>query len=156
MNSITHFTYEYDFLSNFYTATVVLDNVRYASVEHAYQAAKTLDPEIRQAFSLDFNPNLKPNKAKTIGQNLKLREDWIKVKLPIMRDLVIQKFAEQPLRDKLLKTGDAYLEEGNYWHDVFWGVCHHKMEGKTCKEPEHRPFGGNHLGYLLMDVRNLL
>jgi len=153
MERINHFAYEYDFLSNFYTVTVHLDGAAYASTEHAYQAAKTLDPEKRRVFTLDGNPNLTARQAKQIGQNLKLRDDWDKVKVPIMRELLFQKFSSGDLKQKLLGTGDAYLEEGNWWHDVFWGVCHHKMEGKTCREPEHKAFGGNHLGYLLMDVR---
>lgn len=154
MNQINHFAYEYDFLSNFYTATVRLDGVRYKSVEHAYQAAKTLDLKKREIFTLDFNPDLSAGQAKKVGQSLTLREDWAKVKLDVMRMLVAQKFENHDdLRRKLAATGDAYLEEGNSWHDVFWGVCYHKLEGKTCKEPAHRPFGGNHLGYVLMDQR---
>ena len=152
MNRIVHFAYEYDFLSNFYTVTVHLDGMAYASTEHAYQAAKTLDLEKRRIFTLDFNPTLTARKAKAIGQNLELRDDWDKVKVPIMRELLFEKFSGD-LKQKLLDTGEAYLEEGNWWHDVFWGVCHHKMEGKTCREPEHKAYGGNHLGYLLMDVR---
>lgn len=164
MNRINGFFYEYRFLSNFHLATVVLDGVRYASTEHAYQAAKILDPEKRRIFTLEFNPNLTPAQAKRVGQEIEIRPDWDMVKVSVMRDLLMQKFGAGAhldgdnvvLRSKLRDTGDAYLEESNYWHDVFWGVCHHKFEGKTCKEPQHRPFGGNHLGYLLMDVRSLL
>jgi len=155
MNRIVHFAYEYDFLSNFYSAHVVYEGVAYASVEHAYQASKSLDLDQRTIFSFDYNPNLTAARAKRIGQEIKLRDDWDKVKVRTMRELVLQKFSQPALKAKLLGTGDAYLEEGNWWHDIFWGVCHHKMEGKTCREGEHRPFGGNHLGYILMDVRNL-
>lgn len=153
MNRIDHFAYEYDFLSNFYAVTIVFDGVGYGSLEHAYQAAKTLDFEKRTVFSLEFNPNLPAGHAKKVGRNLELREDWEKIKVPIMRDLLLQKFDNHVLKQKLLDTKDSYLEEGNWWHDLFWGVCHYKMEGKTCRDPEHKPFGGNHLGYLLMDVR---
>jgi hypothetical protein len=153
MNRIDHFAYEYDFLSNFYPVTVIFDGVGYASTEHAYQAAKTLDREKRWILALESNPNLTAGKAKTIGRSLELRDDWERVKIPIMRDLLLQKFEHNTLTKKLIATGDFYLEEGNWWHDIFFGVCHHKMEGKTCREPEHKPLGGNHLGYLLMDVR---
>ena len=153
MNRIDHFAYEHDFLSNFAPAVVEFEGVNYATVEHAYQAAKTRYVDKRVVFSLDFNPNLTPGTAKKIGRNIELRDDWEKIKVPIMRGLLLQKFSNVDRKLKLLKTGDAYLEEGNWWHDIFWGVCHHKMEGKTCRELEHKPFGGNHLGYLLMDVR---
>ena len=156
MNRIIHFAYEYDFLSNFYPAPVLYEGMNFATTEHAYQAAKTTDPAKRLVLSSGFNPNLSAAQAKRIGQNLDLREDWDMIKVQVMRELLLQKFADTSLKTKLLATGDAYLEEGNYWHDTFWGVCHHKMEGRTCKEPQHRPFGGNHLGYLLMDVRKLV
>ena len=54
-----------------------------------------------------------------------------------------QKFTKhKDLKEKLLATGDAYLEETNHWHDTFWGVC----KGK----------GQNHLGKILMEVREEL
>ena len=49
------------------------------------------------------------------------------------------KFKDPVLRKKLLATGDEHLEEGNYWHDTYWGVC----DG----------VGKNRLGELLMTVR---
>jgi ribA/ribD-fused uncharacterized protein len=156
MIRIDHFAYEHDFLSNFYSVDIVYEGVGYASTEHAYQASKTLDREKRWIFALESNPNLTAAQAKKIGRSLKLRDDWEKVKVPIMRELLLQKFSRSALGRKLVETGEAYLEEGNWWHDVFWGVCHHRMEGKVCDKPEHEPYGGNHLGYLLMDVRTHL
>ena len=47
IDGIFGFTGEYQFLSNFYPATVVLDDTTYPTVEHAYQAAKTLDYQKR-------------------------------------------------------------------------------------------------------------
>jgi predicted NAD-dependent protein-ADP-ribosyltransferase YbiA (DUF1768 family) len=46
------------------------------------------------------------------------------------------------LGEKLLGTGDAYLEEGNTWHDEVWGV----YAGR----------GTNWLGKILMEVRGEL
>lgn len=37
MQIINHFAYEYDWASNFYPTEVWLDDIAYASVEHAYQ-----------------------------------------------------------------------------------------------------------------------
>jgi predicted NAD-dependent protein-ADP-ribosyltransferase YbiA (DUF1768 family) len=56
-----------------------------------------------------------------------------------------KKFAIPELREKLLATGDAWLEEGNHWHDNFWGVCH-------CIDCQDE-MGWNHLGKLLMKIR---
>jgi len=108
----------------------------FGTVEGAYQAAKTLDLEVRaQIAALP-----RPGQAKRYGRKLKVRDDWEKVKLAVMEDLLRQKFAHPDLRQKLLDTGDAYLEESNTWGDRWWGVC----DGK----------GQNHLGRLLMKIRN--
>ena len=39
-------------------------------------------------------------------------------------------------------NGEEYLEEGNTWHDTYWGVCNGK--------------GKNKLGKILMQVREEL
>lgn len=139
MDPITSFTGRYRFLSNFYPAAVVLDGVLYQSVEHAYQAAKTLDHKERKKFQV---PLLPPADAKKMGRGVTLRPDWESVKLNIMLVLLRDKFyGTNPghLTEQLLDTGDAELIEGNWWGDIFWGVCN--------------GIGENHLGKLLMQVR---
>lgn len=171
MTRIDQFAYENHWASNFHVETVVMEGVAYASVEHAYQAAKTIDIEKRWIFTLDVNPRLTPGQAKRLGQKLELRPDWEQVKDSVMRELIVQKFNNEGLKKLLLATGDAFLEEGNSWHDTYWGVCHGKMDGKTCKkinlhqvldenyEVVEGPLlhiGQNKLGLLLMDVRSSL
>ena len=57
-----------------------------------------------------------------------------------MREIVEAKFEQNPqLREMLLATGDAYLEEGNTWGDRTWGTVN--------------GVGANNLGRILMDVR---
>ena len=138
MNAIKGFRGRYRWLSNFWPAEVALDGMVFGTVEGAYQAAKTLDLDHRRAIAA----LAKPGQAKRYGRKLKVRDDWEEVKLAVMEDLLRQKFAHSDLRQKLLGTGDAYLEEKNSWHDHFWGVC----DGK----------GENHLGRLLMKIRNEL
>lgn len=140
-NKITLFKDDNGFLSNFYPCTVTLDGVEYPTVEHAFQAAKTLDPEVRQKIR-DAST---PGKAKRMGKALKLNMSvpaWNVVKVAIMYDLVKQKFSKEPFRTKLLSTGDAELIESNWWGDTFWGVCMGK--------------GENNLGKILMRVREEL
>lgn len=132
---IEHFNGKYGFLSNFYAAVVYLDGVEYATVEHAYQAAKTADPEERRQVQLATTPGI----AKKLGKHVTKREDWDDVKIGIMRTLVEQKFQHTELREKLLSTENEELIEGNWWGDVFWGMC----KGK----------GRNELGKILMQVR---
>lgn len=132
---IDKFGGDFRFLSNFYKCTVYYNGEKYPSVEHAYQAQKTLDPwqqkTIREASS--------PGTAKRLGQSVVVRPDWEDVKVDIMRTLVRKKFENPFLMPMLLATGDAKLVEGNYWGDHFWGVCNGT--------------GENWLGRILMEVR---
>lgn len=126
----------YGFLSNFHTSTVVLDGKKYPSIEHAYQASKTIDEAAREVVR-----NAKsPGEAKKLGRSLQLRPDWDDVKIDLMRSFVRQKFSSPFLAHELLKTGDAELVYGNTWNDRFWGVC--------------RGTGQNWLGRILMEVRD--
>lgn len=62
---------KYSFLSNFYLCTIFFNDRSYPSLEHAFQAAKTLDSAIeRQIRYASF-----PAMAKKIGRQIRLRED---------------------------------------------------------------------------------
>lgn len=134
--TIGHFAGEFRFLSNFYPCTIEYEDSLYGSVEHAYQAAKTLYPEERHTILMAPTPGY----AKRLGRQVRLRVDWEQVKLDVMLELLRRKFAKEPLKGKLLATGDARLVEGNTWGDRFWGVSY--------------GYGLNHLGNLLMRVRD--
>ncbi len=138
---IKQFKGGFDFLSNFHPAHVALDGVRYDTVEHAFQAAKTTDKiERREVRNADT-----PGKAKKLGRKVTLRPDWNEIKVTVMTNLVRQKFdRHQELKQQLLETGDAELEEGNTWRDTFWGVS--LKSGK----------GRNELGKILMKIRDEL
>ena len=140
---IDRFTGEYGFLSNFYMCCVELDGKTYTSTEHAFQAAKTLDPQKRE----EIRKATSPGRAKRLGRKVPLRKDWESVKVEVMHGLLQQKFKKGgPLADLLLKTGTQDLVEGNTWGDRFWGKT--KNGGKWV--------GKNHLGRLLMLVRQEL
>jgi len=132
---ISHFVGEYRFLSNFYPCRIVWDDEEYPSAEHAFQAAKTLDPleatSIRKAST--------PFQAKQRGRKVTLRDDWEEIKDFVMLEILRRKFSVLEFRDRLLATKDANLVEGNTWGDLYWGVC----DGR----------GKNRLGELLMHVR---
>lgn len=132
---IVSFSGEYRFLSNFYPAVVQLDGLEFPTVEHAYQAAKTLNLEARALIQSLASPA----RAKRAGQQVVLRENWEHDKVAVMHDLLTQKFADPDLAQQLLATGQRNLVEGNTWGDTFWGVC----DG----------VGLNWLGKLLMTVR---
>jgi ribA/ribD-fused uncharacterized protein len=134
-SQIKGFFGEYRFLSNFELGDVIYEGIKYPSSENAYQAAKSLDLEIRNQFV-----NISPNESKKLGQKIDVREDWEEVKYGIMYQIVLDKFSRNyELGDLLIETGDKYLEETNHWKDKVWGVC----DG----------VGKNWLGKILMDVR---
>lgn len=148
---INQFKDEYRFLSNFWYVKVILDGVTYKSVEHAFQAAKTVYEEEREIIR---NANT-PSDAKKLGKNVRIRPDWENAKRVIMLDLLRQKFSIPTLKAKLLATSNATLIEGNFWHDNYWGICYcHICSTERAKEePE---LGKNWLGRLLMLVRTEL
>ena len=135
METIDLFRGEYAFLSNFHKCTVEYEGMTYPSVEHAFQAAKNPDPEYRRSVAAAASPVT----AKRMGKKTALRRDWEQVKEWIMYELLLSKFSDPDLREKLLATGDAVLIEGNKHWDRYWGVC----SGS----------GLNKLGKLLMKVR---
>ena len=145
MGRIWRFIDEYRWLSNFWPAEVTLDGVVYPSVEHAYQAAKTLDPAFRAKIAGAKTPGDAKRLGKQLNSNGLKRPDWDKINIGIVRDLLIQKFRYPDLRKKLLDTGNTELVEGNYWHDNFWGKCY-------CYRCYYK-LGKNALGNLLMEVR---
>lgn len=150
---ISSFRGDYAFLSNFHPSKVRLAGVEYPTVEHAFQASKCgphstitktiavgLKTELVLLNARQFIADLpSPGAAKRIGRHVRLRSDWESVKVDIMHDLLRQKFSDPVLGAKLVRTGDAYLVEGNTWGDRFWG----QVNG----------VGENYLGVLLMMVR---
>lgn len=129
------FEKQLSFLSNFHPCVVMLDGEVYASVEHAYQAAKTLSEKERFWILCAETPGC----AKRRGGDVTLRPDWDEVKVDVMRDLVRQKFSNPVLRI-MLEAVPGPIVEGNNWGDVFWGVC----DG----------VGENWLGRILEEVRD--
>ena len=135
---IDKFRGKYWFLSNFYESPIEDENITYPTVEHYFQAQKTLNREEK----LKIAKATKPAKAKKIGRQVNLRKDWEDIKLQVMEKALRLKFQNPDLRKKLIATGDEELIEGNPWGDRYWGVCNGS--------------GKNKLGKLLMKIRKEL
>jgi ribA/ribD-fused uncharacterized protein len=122
-------------LSNMHECTIIWMNMEFMSVEAAYQASKATTLKIAK----EFIP-MTGKQAKAHSHKIEHRPDWNNIKLSVMAQLVHQKFFNHPkLQEKLVDTWPLYLEETNYWNDIYWGVC----KGK----------GQNNLGRLLMATR---
>lgn len=135
---IDSFDGKYRFLSNFAPCNepIFYEGVAYATTEHAYQAAKTLDKDLRNQIKQCKHAG----QAKRLGKKVPIRKDWDDIKLKVMADLLKQKFRKGSFLGHMLdSTGDATLIEGNTWGDTFWGVCNE--------------VGTNYLGRLLMVLR---
>lgn len=136
MEKINRFVGNYSFLNNFFPSTIYINGQSYPTVEHAYQAHKTLDQFTREVIR-----NAKdPMSAKKMGKGLILRDDWTLIKVDLMRTFIKLKFENPILRELLLATGEATLIQENLWNDKFWGVT--------------KGIGENWLGKIIMEVRD--
>lgn len=141
-NMIEHFeSEEHAWLSNFELVDIEYKGAIYPSVEHAYQSAKSDDP----AWKLKCQDrNIKPGKIKTISKDIPSVDNWVSIRVDVMRECVRKKMVQEPYRQKLIDTGHVHIQEGNHWYDAFWGV--RTDTGK----------GQNYLGRIIMDIRDEL
>ncbi len=112
--------------------------IKYLTVEHYFQAHKTVDQAEHARIAAARTPQL----AKLLGRKTNLREDWEEVKEKVMLDGLRLKFAQPPFRAKLLGTGERPIIEESK-HDLEWGA---RKDGDGWD-------GENRLGKLLQQVR---
>jgi len=156
MDVISEFKGEYRFLSNFFTSPFnsgvlypmhtmfVLqypELIVFPSVEAFFQSMKATSPEIAAKIGEMRNPA----DAKRAGRNVDIRQNWLEIREFVMKAGLVAKYHSNPaLSSGLVDTAPAFLIEGNYWGDSYWGY------------DLKRNFGHNRLGSLTMDVRHLL
>jgi ribA/ribD-fused uncharacterized protein len=133
---ISSFSGEYRFLSNFWPSEIQWENKIWPTVEHAYQASKTLDEHEKNLVHSASTAA----KAKQSGKIITMRPDWDGMKFSVMVKLIHLKFQIPELRKMLNSTGNAELIEGNTWGDTYWGICN--------------GIGQNNLGKILMAERD--
>lgn len=125
--------------------------------EHAYQAAKFVDPVVHEyvAKSRGMKDDQRVYKDGVASKNLaeffvkngeEVKLDWEVAKYGIMLEIVRRKFISNPeLAEKLVNTEDEQIVEGNDWGDRDWGV-----------DPIGSNNGQNHLGIIHMKIRSEL
>jgi ribA/ribD-fused uncharacterized protein len=134
------FFYEHDFyiFSNFSSFAIEYDGKLWPTSEHAYQAARFADPEIKEiihgmrsaheVFTYAMN-----NRANSIAE-------WDDIKFDVMKKILHAKVSQHPyVKKKLLDSGNRELIEDS-WRDPVWGWGPDKD-------------GQNMLGKLWMEVR---
>lgn len=139
----------YRFLSNFYYLSngMIYNNIYYPTVEHFFQAMKTLVHEEQVQIALAKSPGIAKKMASPDGYKgfkITLRPDWEDIKITVMAFGLAAKWSHDPLRQRLIDTYPHVLVEGNYWNDKIWGFCLKTNEGQ------------NLLGLLHMEARTRL
>ena len=136
----------YGALSNLYRRAVVFEGVTYPTSEHAYQAGKARQPEVRAWLMAAPSPALLAMAAHGLYQ-WDIVPNWSRIKFDRMRGVLWAKFTQHAdLRELLLSTGEARLVEHATVDNAvnrLWG----EVEGKG---------GRNMLGAMLMEVRQRL
>ncbi len=141
---IEHFkSPKHAFLSNFALVKIEYGDMIYSSVEHAYMSAKSDDIQWKQYCA---NSNVKPGDVKKASRHIRLVDNWNSIKFAVMEECVRKKFIQEPFKTDLLATGNEHIQEGNWWNDKVWGV----------DLKSNPPVGENHLGKLIMKVREEL
>jgi ribA/ribD-fused uncharacterized protein len=134
-NKIGGFVGEYRWLSNYFPCRVEWEGRVYGSTEAAYHSGKYPAADRDLFTKLEPDPARKLSRVKPYDTAV-----WEARKLRTMREVIWAKFSQNPeLAQKLLATGDRYLEETNWWGETIWGV----YQGQ----------GQNLLGIILMDTR---
>eukprot|EP00904_Undaria_pinnatifida_P012455 jgi/Undpi1/833/HiC_scaffold_10.g04297.m1 len=131
-DAIRHFEGDYECLSNTYKCPVSLrgDSEPYPSVEHALQASKTDDAELKNSIRQAKNAI----EAKKIARVVKPAPKWRAESERIVEALIRDKFRRNAkAREILIGTGRVKLVYTNSHEDRVWGVCGGKGENKLGK-----------------------
>ncbi len=133
------FKNEYRWLSNFYKLQEPIDlyGCVFYYTENLYQAFKC-----NKADDFILMASLTPGEAKRFGKRVELNPDFEANKLSIMKQILDIKFRQEYFKRRLLATGNCLIFEENSWKDFFWG-CHNGI-------------GENHLGKIIMEIREEL
>ena len=141
--------------SNFYQRDFVYDHIEYCTAEQALQHKKArIANDLNKCREIKFNAD--PSTQKYLGQRVKglNEEEWQKNKLTYMKEILLAKYSQhQDLRAALLDTANKKMAEANF-RDSFYGIGM-PLTHKDILKPEAWQ-GQNHLGRLLMEVRDEL
>jgi ribA/ribD-fused uncharacterized protein len=160
---ITEFRGPYWFLSSFSACPVLFQAhcmnrpVTWPSAEHAFQADKAKNEDTARIIWHAGNAR----EAKRFGRSLELRPGWEASKKITMMTVQFSKFTQNhDLGDRLVRTGDEPLVEGNDWGDDYWGACA-PGRGRLAAAGQLPVWaaglvGYNYLGRFLMTIRDIL
>ena len=128
------FRNEYWFLSNMYPCRIKIGGNEFSCVESAFQSFKCSDKVERIKFV-----GIDGFESKKLGRRVKLISNWLDVREDVMMSLLLIKFKDKELMNKLRNIKGEIVEDNN-WNDKFWGRCN--------------GIGENKLGKMLMFIRD--
>ena len=131
---------EFFCLDNFSSFAVVYKDIKYPTVEHAYQSLKFTDtaPEIAKEIAECFSAH-EAQKIACANKD-KQNPNWDAIKVNIMEELLRLKLEQNPyVKKKLLQTKNYTICEDSP-KDAFWGIGQNRN-------------GQNQLGKLWMKLR---
>lgn len=128
------FRNEYWFLSNMYPCRINIRGNEFSCVESAFQSFKCSDKVERIKFV-----GIDGFESKKLGRRVKLISNWLDVREDVMMSLLLIKFKDKELMNKLRNIKGEIVED-NSWNDKFWGRCN--------------GIGENKLGKMLMFIRD--
>lgn len=117
----------------------------FPAVENFFQAMKCNKDDILMREKIS---KATPFESKRLGKKVSLRKDWQVIKLNVMEFALNYKFQEGTSWRRKLNETTGEIVETNNWHDNYWGNC-------ICDRCKHI-YGQNHLGKLLMKIRDNL
>lgn len=141
-------------LSQWFYAPFVVDGVVYPTAEHWMMAKKALLFADNDTFH-SIIATESPKDVKSLGRTIKGFSStiWDVHKMDIVKEGNLLKFQDPSLRDYLLSTENKILVEASPY-DTIWGI------GISVNQEEifykHLWRGENLLGFILMEVRDLL
>lgn len=180
IEAITSFTGPHEFLSTSFRCEVRINGRVFGSAEAAFQSEKVIDSYTKDRFA-----EMDPESARLYGEQVPKREDWLSIRVPVMRAILFAKFMASPTLQTLLdETRDAQFINGlppsraatmiergnrsgiNESEDLIWGARFRSAppdEAREAREAsEAREVGGgiwegeNWLGRLLMELRTTI
>lgn len=142
---------EESYLSNFYPATLTIEQMSFSSAEQAYQYFKARASK-RDDMADKILGMSNPRKIKLAGDEVDTLATWEQDKEAFLRSVVYSKFNQnEELRKKLLDTGDIPIYECT--KNRYWG-CGLRLDAPEWQSKIYP--GLNKMGAILSSVRAAL
>lgn len=139
--------------SNFFIINFVCNGVLFNCVEQFFHWKKAVHFKDEETAN-KILAEKEPKKQKSLGRSVKNfnQQEWEEISYNVMLEGLYAKFSTEGLKQVLLQTGDANIEECAPY-DNFWGTKRSCDQALSNTSPVN---GKNRLGEALMETRRRL